>query len=72
MASPATAGAAAIIRSYYPELKAEEVRTILMKSVVTYKKKVKIPGSKKKKKVKQLCISGGFVNVNNAVKMLNK
>jgi hypothetical protein len=43
-----------------------------MKSVVTYKKKVKIPGSKKKKKVKQLCISGGFVNVNNAVNMLNK
>jgi subtilisin family serine protease len=68
MASPATAGVAALIRGYFPELKASEVRDVLMKSVVTYKKRVKVPGTKKdKKKLDELCISGGFVNANNAV-----
>lgn len=71
MASPATAGVAAVIRGYFPDLKANEVRAVLMKTVVPYKKKVKIPGKKKEKvKVSQLCISGGFVNTNNAVKEL--
>lgn len=74
MASPAVAGVAALIRGYFPELKAAEVREVLMSTVVTYKKKVKVPGTKKdKRKVSELCISGGFVNANNAVmKLLNK
>lgn len=73
MACPSTAGAAAIIRSYYPELKADEVRNVIMKTVVPYKKKVIIPGKKRKKaKVKELCISGGFVNVKNVVIYLSK
>lgn len=69
MASPAVAGAAAIIRGYFPELTASQVREVLMRSVVTYKKPLKIPGGKKKdkKKLSELCISGGFINVNNAV-----
>ncbi|MBL7889544.1 MAG: S8 family peptidase [Bacteroidia bacterium] len=68
MASPSTAGVAALIRSYFPELKAEEVKAVMMKTVVPYKKSVVVPGSKKdKKKVAELCISGGFVNANNAV-----
>ena len=68
MAAPSTTGAAAIIREYFPELKANEVRDILMKTVVPYKHKVKVPGSAKDKKyLKELCKSGGFVNVNNAV-----
>ncbi len=32
MASPATAGVAAIVRSYYPELSASQVKHILMNS----------------------------------------
>lgn len=72
MAAPSTAGVAAIIRSYFPELKAEEVKALLMKTVVPYKKKVIVPGTKKKAKVKELCISGGFVNANNAVTELLK
>lgn len=71
MASPSTAGAAAVIREYFPELKASEVREVLMKTVVTYKKKVKVPGKKKgKAKVSELSVTGGFVNVNNAAKEL--
>jgi subtilisin family serine protease len=80
MASPSTAGVAAIIRSYFPELKAEEVRALLMKTVEPYNGKVNVPGlevprklrKKKmkpvKRKVSELCISGGFVNANNAVR----
>lgn len=69
MASPAAAGAAAIIRGYFPELTASQVRAVLMRSVVPYKKPLKIPGGgkKDKKKLQELCISGGFINVNNAV-----
>lgn len=72
MACPSTAGVAAIIRSYFPELKADEVKSVLMKTVVPYKKKVIIPGTNKKAKVSELCISGGFVNANNAVSELLK
>jgi subtilisin family serine protease len=73
MASPAAAGVAAVIRGYFPELKSAEVRDVLMKTVVPYKKKVKVPGPKKKKaKVSELCISGGFINTNNAVTELMK
>lgn len=82
MASPSATGVAALIREYFPELKAPEVREILMKTVVTTDKKVNVPGqqakktfSKKKTKpvtneVSEICISGGFVNANNAVKEL--
>ena len=80
MASPSTAGVAALIRSYFPELKAPEVRTLLMKTVVPLDSKVNVPGLSKprvirkrkskavKKKLSEICISGGFVNANNAVK----
>jgi subtilisin family serine protease len=67
MAAPSASGAAAIIRAYFPELKANEVRDILMKTVVPYKKKVIVPGTKEKKTLNELCVTGGFVNVNNAV-----
>lgn len=71
MAAPSVAGTAAIIRSYFPELKAEEVKAALMKTVTPMKKALVVPGTpNKKKKLKDLCISGGFVNVNNAVKEL--
>ncbi len=70
MASPSTAGVAALIRSYFPELKAEEVKAELMKTVVPYKRRVIKPSmgrGKSKVKVKELCISGGFINANNSV-----
>ena len=71
MASPSTAGVAAILREYFPALKANEVREVLMKTVVHYKKKVKVPGSKKgTTTLAAMSISGGFINTNNAVKEL--
>jgi subtilisin family serine protease len=70
MACPATAGVAAMIRGYFPELTAEEVRDVLMKTTVQYKKKVVIPGTKKKVKMNSISISGGFVNAEAAVNYL--
>lgn len=67
MACPATAGVAALIRSYFPTLTAVQVKEVLMKTTTPYKKKVRIPGSKKKLKMNQLCITGGFVNAAKAV-----
>ena len=84
MASPSTAGVAALIHEYFPELKAPEVRAVLMKTVTTTSNKVDVPGLYKKKafgknktkpvqkKVSEICIAGGFVNANNAVKELMK
>jgi subtilisin family serine protease len=72
MASPAAAGVAAIIRAYFPSLKAEEVKDVLMKTVTTYTKAVIIPGGDKKTTttLDKLCISGGFINTERAVTYL--
>jgi cell wall-associated protease len=73
MAGPVVAGVAAIVRSYFPEMKAAEVKSVLMQTVAHYNKKVRTPGHKKiKVKLDQLCISGGIVNAANAVDALIK
>jgi cell wall-associated protease len=69
MASPVTAGVAAVIRSYYPELTAEQVKECLEKSVVKQNYKVKKPGSEDKVPFSSLSRTGGVVNVFEAVKM---
>jgi subtilisin family serine protease len=69
MACPATAGVAALIRSYFPELTAAQVREVLMATTATYKKTVVAPNGEKAK-MKDLCITGGFVNAANAVAYL--
>lgn len=73
MASPVATGVATIIRAYFPDLSAKEVKEILMASVTKYNKKVYVPNSdgKNHKKVKfsTLSISGGIINAYNAVKL---
>jgi cell wall-associated protease len=73
MACPATAGVAALIRGYFPELNAEEVASIIMKTAEPYTKSIAIPGKKKgeaKGNMSQVCITGSFVNAANAVSYL--
>jgi subtilisin family serine protease len=73
MASPAAAGVAAIIRGYFPELSAEEVRNVLMKTVSKTNKNIRIPGmtgNKAKGKMSDLSISSGFINAESAVRFL--
>ncbi len=69
MASPAAAGVAAVIRSYYPDLSANQVRDIMVKSVVKQEGEVFKPGTTEKVKFSDLCISGGTVSTTNAVAM---
>lgn len=68
MASPVTAGLAALIRSYYPNLTAAQVKSVIENSSVKPTQKVKIPGTKKKTKYKKLCTTGGIINADSALK----
>ncbi len=51
MASPVVAGVAAVLRSYFPKLKAEQVKEIIMKSSTPLDIQVKKPGDKSEKLV---------------------
>ncbi len=73
MASPAAAGVAAVIRSYYPELSAVQVKHIMEQSVIKQDGEVLKPGSRTEKvKFSDLCASGGIVSTTNAVMMAEK
>lgn len=73
MASPVVAGLAALIREYYPKLKAVQVKEIIMKSVVKVNHNVDLTGEEgtdpKSVPFSDLCISGGIVNAYNALKL---
>ncbi len=69
MASPVTAGVAAVLRSYFPDLSAEQVKDILMESVVPIENPVKVPGENKIKPASDLSVSGGIVNLYKAVQL---
>ena len=69
MASPVCAGVAAVIRSYYPELTAEQVKECIEKSVIKQDYKVKKPGTEEKVPFSSLSRTGGVINVYNAVKL---
>lgn len=69
MASPVTAGVAALLLSYYPDLSADQVKDILMKSVRSLDLEVAQPGSNEQVSFKELSVSGGIVNAYEAVKL---
>lgn len=73
MASPNAAGVAAMIRSYYPNLKAAQVKKIMMDSGVAVNKEVIVSGDKDdKRNFKDISTSGKFVNLYNALIMADK
>lgn len=70
MASPAAAGVAALLMSYFPTLTAPQVREILNQSSRKFDNlPVKKPGGKESVYLKDLSISGGLVNAFEAVKL---
>lgn len=72
MASPSTAGVAALLWSYFPELSALQVKDILLKSTRKFDNlKVIKPGSKEEVLFSDLSSTGGLVNAYEAVKMAN-
>jgi len=73
MASPEVAGVAALVRSYYPQLSASQVKHIIMNSGVEVDMEVLVPGEKgKKDKFSKLSISGRVANAYNALVMADK
>ncbi|MBR9922855.1 MAG: S8 family serine peptidase [Bacteroidetes bacterium] len=72
MASPVTAGVAALVRSYYPDLSAEQVRDILMESVVPLDKEVTLPGSDETVPFSSLSVTGGVVNAAEALELASQ
>lgn len=69
MAAPVVSGLAAILKSYYPELTAKEIKEIIIKSVTKVDQKVKIKrdGSTRKVYLDEISVGGGIVNAYNAI-----
>ena len=79
MASPACAGVAAIIRSYYPDLNADQVKEIIRESSVKSDNMVKLPSKSRDPKAvptmvkfSDLSNTGGFASSTNAAVMAAK
>lgn len=69
MASPNAAGVAALIRSYYPNLKASQVKQILMQSGTPLTFDVKVGEKQEKIPFSEASVSGKIVNAYSALKM---
>jgi len=73
MASPEVAGVAALVRSYYPQLSASQVKHIIMNSGTKIDMEVLVPGEKGKKAYfSALSISGKVANAYNALLLADK
>lgn len=69
MACPATAGAAAFLKSYFPKLSMAEIQTVLLTSAKSFKgKSMSTPGGGEKVDFAKLSVTGSVINLKNAVK----
>ncbi|MBX2816928.1 MAG: S8 family serine peptidase [Saprospiraceae bacterium] len=71
-AAPVVAGVAATLRSYFPRLKAKEIKSIITRSSIVPDQKVVKPGSGELVDLSDLSVSGGIVNVKKAVELAAK
>jgi len=70
MASPNAAGVAALVRSYFPDLKAHQIKQILKESGVTITKEVEVNGDADNKiPFANLSTTGKIINAYNAILM---
>jgi subtilisin family serine protease len=68
MASPAVAGLAALIRSYYPQLSASQVKQIIMQSGIEPQLKVIVGGAEEvEKSLSEISKTGKIANLYNAI-----
>lgn len=68
MAAPAVSGIAAMIRSYYPELTAAQVKQVIMRSGIKYEEEVILGGDPKDKApFTETGVTGRFANLYNAL-----
>ncbi|HVS98690.1 MAG TPA: S8 family serine peptidase [Puia sp.] len=71
MASPVVTGLAALIREYHPKLRAQQVKDIILASVVKPGHPVYVGSGKDRRAVRmdELCVTGGVVNAYKALEM---
>lgn len=68
MASPVVAGVAAVIRSYFPQLSARQVKYAIEESAIKDTTvTVTKPGATERVQMAELCTAGGYINAYNAV-----
>ena len=72
MAAPVTAGVAAVLKSYFPKLTATDLKRIIMQSAQVHHTKVQVPGTKKEVDFSTLSVTGGIVDLYEAVKLAQK
>jgi len=72
MASPVTAGVAAVLKSYFPKLTAVDLKRIIMQSAQVHHTQVQVPGTKKQADFSTLSVTGGVVDLYEAVKLAQK
>lgn len=72
MAAPVVSGLAALIRSYYPQLPAMEVKRVIMQSVTRVDQRVKVTGPDGRSmrvSMNDICVTGGIVNAYKALQL---
>lgn len=69
MASPVVTGLAALLKAYYPNLSAKQLKQVIEDSAVRIEAPVMKPGTREKVSLAELCRTGGIVNAYEAVKM---
>lgn len=69
MAAPMVAGVAALLRSYFPDLKAKQIKEIILESALPVNLSVKKPGSEDMISFSELSATGGLANAYTAVKL---
>jgi len=75
MAAPIVSHIAAMIRSYFPNLSAIDVKKIIMQSVwkpTNPNAAFIVPQKEESKKLTEIASTGGIVNAANAIQMANK
>ncbi len=71
MASPMVAGVAAMLKSYFPDFTMQEIKDVMLASAKSYKGVEQThPETKEMVDFGTLSVTGGVINVYNAVKML--
>lgn len=69
MASPVVAGIAALVRSYFPKLSAEQIKYAIVHSAAKPNKFTQLPGSNTAVPFEDLSVSGGIANAYEALKL---